>query len=110
MESLRNLDQKGRVIAEYIWIDGSATLRAKCRTIEKAEITKLEDLPEWNFDGSSCYLATTENSEIIMKPVFYFADPFRGGNNVMVLCETFSWEDNTYKNLIPTATNFRHFA
>jgi len=45
-----------------------------------------------------------------MKPVFYFSDPFRGGNNVMVLCETFMWADTTYKGLIPTNTNFRHFA
>jgi len=110
MDALKNLDQKGRVIAEYIWIDGSATLRAKCRTLETEKINDVSELPEWNFDGSSCYQATTENSEIIMKPVFYFPDPFRGGNNIMVLCETFMWADTTYKTLVPTNTNFRHFA
>ena len=53
--SLYDLDQKGQVIAEYVWIDGSGiTLRSKCRTIP-GKVTKLEDLPEWNYDGSSCY-------------------------------------------------------
>lgn len=45
-----------------------------------------------------------------MKPVAYFPDPFRGGNNVLVLTETFSWEDTTYKKLVPSNSNFRHFA
>jgi len=110
MEALKNLDQKGRIIAEYIWIDGSATMRAKCRTLETEKVNNVSELPEWNFDGSSCYQATTENSEIIMKPVFFFPDPFRGGNNIMVLCETYMWADTTYKTLVPTNTNFRSFA
>ena len=110
MDALKNLDQKGRIIAEYIWIDGSGTLRAKCRTLDTAKVNAVSELPEWNYDGSSCYQATTENSEIIMKPVFFFPDPFRGGENIMVLCETFMWEDTTYKNLVPTNTNFRHYA
>ena len=79
----------GKVIAEYVWIDGSGlTLRSKCKTLEK-KVTDIKDLPEWNFDGSSCYQATTENSEIILKPVAYFPDPFRGGDNVLVMCETY---------------------
>jgi len=85
-------------------------LRAKCKTVDKPKITSLNDLPEWNYDGSSTYQATTENSEIILKPVFYFPDPFRLGENVMVLCETFTWADTTYQNLVPTNTNFRYFA
>jgi len=53
-------------------------------------------------------MATTENSEIIMKPVAYFPDPFRGGDNIIVMTETFIWEDTTYKRLIPSKTNFRN--
>ena len=60
------------VIAEYVWIDGHGDLRSKCRTLanlpQDRAIT-VADLPVWNYDGSSCYQATTENSEIIMKPV-----------------------------------------
>ena len=106
LDYLRNLDQKGRIIAEYIWIDGAMGMRAKCRTLE-AKVTKLSDLPDWNYDGSSTYQATTENSEIILKPAFFFPDPFRGGDNIMVLCETYTWADTTYQTLVPANTNFR---
>ena len=86
MDAIKALPQNGKVIAEYIWIDGAGSLRAKCRTLDKYPKT-VEDLPEWNYDGSSTYQATTENSEIIMKPVFFFPDPFRGGDNIMVLTD-----------------------
>ena len=105
------LDQNGKIVAEYVWIDGSGiTLRAKCRTLNIEKVRSLADLPEWNFDGSSCYMATTENSEVILKPCAYFKDPFRGGENVLVMCETFKWEDQTCQRLVPANTNFRHFA
>jgi len=106
---LSGLDQKGRIIAEYIWLDGSLAMRGKARTLNKRPQT-VADLPEWNFDGSSCYMAPTENSEVIIKPVAFFPDPFRGGDNIIVLTETFVWEDTTYKNLVPARTNFRHMA
>jgi glutamine synthetase len=95
LDFLRTIDQRGKIIATYIWIDGSLTLRSKNRTLDK-KVTKVEDLPGWNFDGSSCYQATTENSEIIIKPVAFYPDPFLGGDNILVLTETFTWEDNTY--------------
>jgi glutamine synthetase len=107
----RDLEQGENVIAEYVWIDGAMGVRSKARTIAGiSKIESLDQLPEWNFDGSSCYQATTENSEIIMRPCAYFPDPFRGGNNVIVLTETFTWEDNTYQKLRPANSNFRHFA
>jgi len=100
----------GKIIAEYVWLDGSGlTLRSKCRTLDK-KVESLADLPEWNYDGSSCYQASAEQSEITMKPVAYFPDPFRGGDNILVMTETFKWEDATCKKLVPANTNFRHFA
>merc|ERR1711998_135625 len=78
MDHLRTLDQKGVTILEYIWIDGSATLRGKARTIPKT-VNDVSQVPEWNYDGSSCYQAETANSEVILKPVFMCPDPFRGG-------------------------------
>jgi glutamine synthetase len=46
-----------------------------------------------------------------MKPVAYFPDPFRPyENNVLVLTETYIWEDDNFASLKPANTNFRHFA
>jgi len=28
-----DLNQHGKIIAEYVWIDGSQQMRAKCRTL-----------------------------------------------------------------------------
>jgi len=104
------IDQGGKCIAEYVWLDGSGvTLRAKCRTLNEKP-SCIADIPMWNFDGSSCYMATTENSEIHLKPIAMYRDPFRQGDNILVLCETYMWEDTTYKKLIPANTNFRHYA
>jgi glutamine synthetase len=109
-QDLSHLNQRGNSIAEYVWIDGSGiTLRSKAKTITK-KIEKLEDLPEWNYDGSSCYQASTHNSEVIMKPVAYYPDPFRAGDNYIVMTETFVWADETFSSLKPANTNFRHYA
>ena len=76
-ENYHLLDQNDKIVAEYVWIDGSGiTMRSKCRTLP-GTVRELEDIPEWNFDGSSTYMATTENSEVLLQPVAFFRDPFR---------------------------------
>lgn len=86
----------------YVWIDGSGeNLRCKTRTcdfIPKAP----EELPIWNFDGSSTEQAEGSNSDVFLYPVALFNCPFRRGNNKIVLCETYKY------NRTPTETNFRH--
>lgn len=108
--NFNNLEQRGSIIAEYVWIDGSGlTLRSKARTLT-SKVNSLADLPDWNYDGSSTYQAATSNSEVIMKPVAYYPDPFRGGDNIIVLTETYVWADESFSSLVPANTNFRHFA
>jgi len=107
---MSDLPQGEIVIAEYIWIDGSGVeVRSKCMTLEK-KVTTIDQLPEWSYDGSSTFQAPTSNSEVILKPIAFFPDPFRRGDNVLVLCETFVWTDKDFTDLKPANTNFRHFA
>ena len=106
---LDNLDQRGKIIAEYIWIDGSGlTTRSKQRTLQR-KVTSLADLPEWNYDGSSTGQAETGNSEVVIKAVAFYPDPFRKGDNILVLCEAFC-VDRFKNTIVPANTNFRHFS
>lgn len=97
-----SLPQGERVQALYIWIDGSGQgLRCKTKSLEK-EPTSPKELPIWNFDGSSTAQASGHNSDVYLYPVATFPDPFRGGKNKLVLCETYDFEDK------PTESNKRH--
>lgn len=90
------------VQAMYVWIDGTGEyLRCKTRTINFVP-KKAEELPVWNFDGSSTGLAEGSNSDVYLYPVALFNDPFRRGNNKIVMCETYKYNNK------PTETNFRH--
>jgi len=96
-----SLPQGERVQAKYIWIDGTGeNIRSKTKTVE-SEPKCPEDLPEWNFDGSSTGQAKGENSDVYLKPVAIYPDPIRRGKNKLVLCETLTHEK------VPTATNHR---
>ncbi|CAD6195468.1 unnamed protein product [Caenorhabditis auriculariae] len=96
------LDQRGKVQAKYIWIDGTGEhIRSKTRTLD-FEPKDPSELPIWNFDGSSTGQAEGADSDVYLKPVAIFPDPFRLGKNKLVMCETL---DNKKQ---PTATNNRH--
>lgn len=104
------LDQHGKIIAEYIWIDGTGlNVRSKARTLP-SKVSDVSEIPEWNYDGSSCEQAPTEDSEVTLKPAAIFPDPFRGGDNILVLCMAYRWADAEKTQLRPANTNFRHFS
>eukprot|EP00879_Flechtneria_rotunda_P020470 GHRR01021538.1.p1 GENE.GHRR01021538.1~~GHRR01021538.1.p1 ORF type:complete len:132 (+),score=16.98 GHRR01021538.1:147-542(+) len=61
-------DQSGKIIAEYVWIGGTGQdLRSKARTLAKKP-EKPEDLPHWNYDGSSTGQAPGTDSEVYLIP------------------------------------------
>ena len=53
LDRFRHLDQGHKFAAEYVWLGGSMSdLRSKTKTLT-SEPKKVEDLPQWNYDGSS---------------------------------------------------------
>jgi glutamine synthetase len=105
--SISNYQISNYQIAEYIWIDIKGKLRSKARTLylQYTDNTIAVDMfPLWNFDGSSTGQASSQNSEVILKPVSIFRDPFRKQNGLLVLCECY---DNKMNHL---ESNHRYHA
>lgn len=96
-------------IVEYVWIDGYNNLRSKCKTIylNKNENLTLNNIPQWNFDGSSTGQAQTNSSDIILKPQALFKNPLRKLKNkytYLVLCDCYDVQNN------PIPSNNRYTA
>src|SRR6478672_6535188 len=74
---------------EYIWLDGyepTPNLRSKTKIVAFDAEPTLEDLPLWNFDGSSTRQAEGSSSDCFLQPVALFPDPGRA-NAMLVMCE-----------------------
>lgn len=103
-QSYMKIPQGDKIQAEYVWIGGSGQdLRCKTRTLAKAP-KDVSELPIWNFDGSSTGQAPGHDSEVLLKPVRIFPDPFRGAPNILVLCECVA------PDMTPIPSNSRHGA
>jgi glutamine synthetase len=84
------------ISAEYIWLGGNNEFRSKVRYVKyESEIT------DWSYDGSSTGQASTENSEVILRPVAKYYDT----DKIFVLCETFYMKDSG--ELVPLVNNYR---
>lgn len=78
-----------KIKAEYIWIDGNmptAKLRSKTRIID-GPISRIDQIPEWSFDGSSTQQAEGGESDRALLPAAFVADPIRGGQHILVMNE-----------------------
>ena len=75
-------------------------MRCKTKTVYK-EPERPEDCSMWSFDGSSTGQADGGNSDVLLKPVALFADPFRKGSAKIALCET------VMSDYVPNSTNLR---
>lgn len=92
------------VLIDYVWIGGSGELRSKTRVVYH-HVDTVDDIDEWNFDGSSTGQAEGAKSEVFLKPVKMIKCPFRRRNNAfIVLCETYLPSGE------PASWNHRHDA
>lgn len=90
----------------YIWLDCNNNFRQKVKLLaERPCDLKLSNFPEWNFDGSSTGQASREDSEVVLKPVRLYRDPFsKPYDGVLILCECY------LANGDPHPDNTRHSA
>lgn len=103
-----------KIVAEYIWLDSKYELRSKTKIIYKKKDENVEtwitrnpeDYPVWNFDGSSTAQSEGIHSELFIRPVAIYTNPFFTKENgkdsldfVLVLCETLD------KDFQPLPTN-----
>eukprot|EP00286_Rhodomonas_abbreviata_P024409 CAMPEP_0181313150 /NCGR_PEP_ID=MMETSP1101-20121128/14094_1 /TAXON_ID=46948 /ORGANISM="Rhodomonas abbreviata, Strain Caron Lab Isolate" /LENGTH=432 /DNA_ID=CAMNT_0023420083 /DNA_START=8 /DNA_END=1306 /DNA_ORIENTATION=- len=98
------LNLAAKVKAEYIWIGGRGgggdDYRAKTRVLDTMP-KSVDDLPLWNYDGSSTGQAPGEDSEVYLKPAYMCKDPMRSGDAILVLCEMMN------PDMTPIPTNTR---
>lgn len=74
---------------EYVWMGLDENIYSKVRIMNKVWLN-LDDIPIWNFDGSSTDQSETKKSDIYLKPVKMYDHPFVKHQNVnayLVLCE-----------------------
>ena len=98
--------KKINIHLEYIWLDGCypQQIRSKTKIVEREISTVFSSseesitpftifkswkenpntLPMWNFDGSSTGQAETSKSELLLKPVNIFIDPFKTNGFIVV--------------------------
>ena len=111
-----------RVKLEYIWLDGNEPtqkLRSKTKIWDYDHMTdplelngrvlayngrvipSPDELPNWNFDGSSTNQAKGNKSDCVLKPVRIVMDPQRL-DGFLVMCEVMNSDGTPHK------TNKRH--
>jgi len=91
------------VAVEYIWLGGRGEFRSKVRYIREGDA-----ITDWNYDGSSTGQASTENSEVVLRPVANYSDNADSHGKIYVLCETYTMKDNG--TMVPLPNNYRSAA
>jgi glutamine synthetase len=104
-----------KIFIEYVWIDFDGNLRSKLR-VENADFVSkpIEEISWWNFDGSSTKQSEGKFSDVLLKPVRLYANPFFGKNTAyFLLCECYTpdktpHETNTRYKCVETFNKYKH--
>ena len=81
-----------------MWLDANDNLRSKIKITDDYDLA-----PLWNFVGSSTGQAEGFDSDVILKPVRYYKNPFyKNHNSNIVLCECLNKDMTTHE------TNYRN--
>jgi len=86
---------------EYIWLDGyQPTQSLRSKTLIRENFSgKVEDAPQWSFDGSSTEQASGGKSDCLLEPVAVFPDPDRfGGNGWLVMAEVLNADGTPHES------------
>ncbi len=95
-----------KIRLEYVWLDGykpEPNLRSKVKIIDYSVLPNstfgINDLPMWNFDGSSTKQAETGSSDCLLKPVRMYKSLNKSidCSTIYVLCEVLN-SDGTPHN------------
>ena len=85
---------------EYIWLDVNNKFRSKVKVITIKKLKSIEDLKPhleiWNFDGSSTGQASTNESEVFIKPIRYFKN-IENKTYFYILCECLNPDETPHK-------------
>lgn len=104
---------KTKYIFEYVWIDIGDNLRSKIKIIEKEHDSSCysnnivpPSLPIWSFDGSSTGQAEGHDSDVFIRPVRVYKNPFYKYKHIqfpayLVICECLN------KDMTPHVSNTR---
>lgn len=107
-------------ILEYVWLDVNNEFRSKTKVINHSQnkTFTLDDVPMWNYDGSSTGQALIQNSEVNLKPLKLYlfnknlnSDSYSysnlNNNIYYVLCDTDNIESTykTYKSVFEKYEN-----
>lgn len=94
---------QNKILLEYVWIDSNNNTRSKIKIIPKPSTKiRLEDISEWNFDGSSTGQAEGKESDILIRPCAIYTNPFVNYiEGYLVMCDCWN-KDGT-----PHETNHR---
>ena len=86
-------------ILEYIWLDCNNNYRSKIKIVNET-VTKLEQVPKWNYDGSSTGQATLEHSEVELVPLKIYKHKYDKSFPILVLCDTYNPKTNEVSSYI----------